>query len=497
MKIISLTIDGYKKFHPSITVAFNKDINLLIGINGSGKSSIFEAVAIIFSEVKKYCQDGLLQERRFGFTISYSYITRATIDETSNTIETKTSINLIQLSSSKESGLEYTMAVNGRILNTASEMLEYLPDNLVFYYAGFCDTLKEIVQEAEAKQAEKLRTNKAQASIPKLLSKQIIYIKRKHFPLLFLLNYIGQNSFTLPLTATKYKFQKFTIYLKKPESFKSNDHLNFYGLTGFLRKYLDNLLIYSRPLPENGEGNRIPLEVDFDLGFISALEDLGGWVDKHYSNNQNYLLFHIFNLLFQVDLVDSIDILIRKDDDDGRTIIDIEDLSEGEQQLITIGAIKKVLCLGNSILVLDEPDAFLHPQRQRDLIPHLQEIFTESDNQIILATHSPFVAQSIDFHNITLFESNGQIRRIENQVLDYKAVNDVLFGVDERFSETIEHKLSEFNEYRDKIFQNAHVNKVELKSLVLEIEGFGEETAIIIARELAQLQRLKNFDLNG
>ena len=50
----------------------------------------------------------------------------------------------------------------------------------------------------------------------------------------------------------------------------------------------------------------------------------------------------------------------------------IDDFSEGEQQLIVLDAIKKVICADNSVLFLDEPDAYLHPQRQREIIPYLK-----------------------------------------------------------------------------------------------------------------------------
>lgn len=497
MKIISLVIDSYKKFHPTIKIDFNKDINLLIGINGSGKSSIFEALAIIFSDVKKYCDDGKLREKRFNFKVEYSYINRKVIEETSNTQEELVSIDLITLSNSGESGLPYTMTINGEIANNRSEILAHLPDNLIFYYAGFCETLKNIVHESESKQAERLlqiRSDKQYDNIPKLLSKQIIYIKRKHFPLLFLLNFIGQNTFSLPQEKSNFRFQRISLVLRKPSNFKSNKYDDFYGLSGFLRKYLDNLLHYSSPITLDEDLKSPVLYIDFDLGFISALEDMGNWVDQYYQHDNTYLLFQIFNLLFEIELVEKIVIAIKKDDDEIPMVIDIEDLSEGEQQMITISAIKRVLCKDNSVLILDEPDAFLHPKRQRDLIPHLTEIFTESHNQIILASHSPFVAQSIDFNNIILFGADGKIKKVENQVLDFKAVNDVLFDVDERFNEVIESKLNQFKLIRDKIMLNEKINKAELKSLVKEIEGYGEETAIIISRELSQLERLKKFN---
>ena len=48
MRILSLNIDGYKIFNPSPKINLGKDIQLLIGVNGYGKSTVLEAIDIIF-----------------------------------------------------------------------------------------------------------------------------------------------------------------------------------------------------------------------------------------------------------------------------------------------------------------------------------------------------------------------------------------------------------------------------------------------------------------
>ncbi len=64
MRINSLYIDDYKLLK-NFTINFSKDISILIGINGSGKSSILECVAQIFS-------DAYLQEKsKFRFKVEY------------------------------------------------------------------------------------------------------------------------------------------------------------------------------------------------------------------------------------------------------------------------------------------------------------------------------------------------------------------------------------------------------------------------------------------
>ena len=64
MQITSLHINNYKLLK-DFTINFKKDVSILIGINGSGKSSILEVIAQIFSD----CY--LDEKSKFGFSIEY------------------------------------------------------------------------------------------------------------------------------------------------------------------------------------------------------------------------------------------------------------------------------------------------------------------------------------------------------------------------------------------------------------------------------------------
>ena len=83
MRINSLYISDYKLLK-DFTINFSKNVSILIGINGSGKSSILECVAQIFS-------DGYLQEKsKFGFKLEYELLLEEIIEQTTTTGEFKT-----------------------------------------------------------------------------------------------------------------------------------------------------------------------------------------------------------------------------------------------------------------------------------------------------------------------------------------------------------------------------------------------------------------------
>ena len=61
---------------------------------------------------------------------------------------------------------------------------------------------------------------------------------------------------------------------------------------------------------------------------------------------------------------------------------------------------------GNKMLLIEEPEAHLHPQRQLRVMKTLQEEAEEKGIQIIVTTHSPNLASAVDLENIVLIHGN-------------------------------------------------------------------------------------------
>lgn len=503
MKILSLTIDGYKMFNPSPKIKLGKDINLLIGVNGSGKSTVLEAIAIIFSEFSRYCEKGDPWTKKFSYSIDYSFTLNEIISETTTKQRFATSISHIELSHSKDSAEDYYMKVDGKSVKSRKDMAKFLPDNLIFYYAGFCNTLDNIVSGIYKEWADKLyniRKPEKQTNVVVGMNKSLISIKQEYFPLLFLLNYLDEGNNKIALSGKSFNIHEIKFNLTKPNFTTNTDYNKLYNVKGFLGKYLNRVLEDSRDIvpldTDDKNSHESILTISYHRSLLNALEDQLDLDKTESVTYQKYYLFHVICLLFHIGLLKKIIVTIR--DSEGNNF-DINQLSEGEQQLVTIDAINKILCKGNSVLFFDEPDAFLHPQRQREILPYLKDKFDHrfSDDyvQLIATTHSPFVAQSTDINSILLFSDKGNIKDTFDEALDYKVIANELFGINKRFNDQIESKISSFRELRNNIMQDKPIDLLFFKTLVEEINSFGEETSIIINRELAQLKTLKNFDL--
>lgn len=234
--------------------------------------------------------------------------------------------------------------------------------------------------------------------------------------------------------------------------------------------------------------------MEYHRGILEAIEDLPNIPTNIRFENTKYLAFQFINLLFKIGILKEITVSIR---DQKEKIYSVTDFSEGEQQLVTIEAINKILCKENTVLLFDEPDAFLHPQRQREVLPHLidqfSKRFSDEYSQLIITTHSPFVAQSTPLDSIILFDKSGKIKNIspDENVASYSAISDELFGVKSEFSIEVENYLAQLRSIRTKILNNEHYNTEELKILIDELYKHGDEVIAIVNREMNQLQKIK------
>src|SRR5579872_1801451 len=115
MQVTSLYIDSYKLLK-EFRINFHKDVSILIGINGSGKSTILECIAQIFS-------DAFLKEKsKFGFKLEYELRLEETLEQTSTTSNFKTDYIKVEISASKKNeALVYKVLLADKLIEKESE----------------------------------------------------------------------------------------------------------------------------------------------------------------------------------------------------------------------------------------------------------------------------------------------------------------------------------------------------------------------------------------
>ncbi len=173
--------------------------------------------------------------------------------------------------------------------------------------------------------------------------------------------------------------------------------------------------------------------------------------------------------------------------------IKIEELSNGEQELITKAFSIYLADIKDSIILIDEPESSLHPNWQSRIVQIYQTIAEKNNNQIILATHSPHIAASVHKEQIrVIVKENGNLRVISNFNGSYGwKVDRILleiFRINGLRTPIIENKLSEL---REMIFLNKYETD-EFKNLKGELEkiiGFDDMDLALIRMEIARRKK--------
>ena len=142
---------------------------------------------------------------------------------------------------------------------------------------------------------------------------------------------------------------------------------------------------------------------------------------------------------------------------------------------------------------LDEPEAYLHPEWQRKILPMAQRLFPNS--QFFVATHSPFVVSSVNegFIYKLIPDENGEVT-ISEAIRASKgdsyitAVSEIL-GLNEWFDPESEKLLAEFRAERDAALIGSSGAESNARALAESISSRSEELANIMGMELRQLDR--------
>ena len=156
MQLKKLYIKDYKILK-DFTIEFDgeKYISVFIGANGSGKSTILEAIAQIFSSVT------LNEKAKFGFELEYSVRHEKLIEETSTTSEFHTHYLSAILSAENEGDTiqietfdrfgKSSQKINildksKMVFVSGTNVYSYLPDNIAIYYSGLSEIMQKLVE---------------------------------------------------------------------------------------------------------------------------------------------------------------------------------------------------------------------------------------------------------------------------------------------------------------------------------------------------------------
>lgn len=331
MKLKSLYIKKYKNLSGTYNFEKSNAYVALIGLNGSGKSNLLEAISIIFNSLINNNGAGV----PFEYTIEFE-------------IDGDTYIRGNRIS--KKNGVRFK----------ANEMP--LPSSVIACYSGEDRRLWTLAYE-EYFLSYFNKAVKSSQYTPSLL-----YIDRSCWKIAFLSLVCSKDATITSFLKSTFNIDtpidvdvNFTVDIRKRAAFKNHPALSWFEriysvgsakISGNLISSTD-IVLSGRVIPDEQKAKYI----FYYLYLLSQPE-------KRKKNKIERLIYDI-----EIDVKG----------------IDFNDLSEGQKKLILIECVTKVLGDKNSLVLLDEPDAHTHIAMKKDLL----KLISEFEGQTIMTTHSP------------------------------------------------------------------------------------------------------------
>lgn len=534
MRIDKVYIEDFKNLKKfCIDLDENQMNTVLLGQNATGKSNFIESIVLIF----KYLDlsgEGTRKYPNFKYWIQYKCSGHViTVDYTGSSY----SINIDR--SSKNITLKDFFCEKGK--------REYLPRYVFTYYSGISNRLDKIFWEHQSIFYNNIiKSDFKKDKLDDL--RRLFYVKQIHsfFVLMafFALPKIESSSKKFLLDVLEIEDLESVLFvLKKAKWSNKNGDERFWGADGLVKEFLSVLWDYSlAPIYEEKLVN-----IDFRKQetqnrlylFLKDKKQLKDFAKDYFDiNNEkpsNTFLFKALESTYISDMLEEVKVKVKKTRD-GK--VSFKELSEGEQQLLTVIGLLIFTREDESLILLDEPDTHLNPLWKYDYLDYLKKLvkpkrklgkeldsLDEGDEttQVIINTHDPLVIGSMIKSQVRIFGKQINIDRkgssikckfeeLKKQALSMAVPPEVdpkglgvagiltsdLFGLPTILDKETQTKLNrkrylQGKMMRDKLIVVENEEYLRLKR-ELEISGFYEEVEDQWFKQyLADMSKLESF----
>ena len=368
MKLKSLYIEKYKNLAP-LTIDFEagNGLTMLVGNNGSGKSNVLEAISGIFHDIFK---------GKDGRKIKCDYKLVYTLNEVNCKIEQKDG---------------FLRCYGPKFKRREDFIEENAPNNIIGLYSGEEDRLWTLFYESYYKAyIRRIKTNQHQERM------RLMLINKYYWNVALLTLLLSNNETLKPFIENdlgitsiskivlKFNFKYFDDVNELLKTFINRINPDHKSKIECSLEELRNSIFYSVLTDENGNilvdenGNKLLAEIG-----ITDTEVFQNLTQAYMPKNEKIIR----------------DIIIQIDDD-----VTVEQLSEGEKKLILVKTVLEILSDEKTLILMDEPDAHIHEGRKPALCSMMREY---PNRQIVIATHSPIIAQLSNEKEIIMLEQEG------------------------------------------------------------------------------------------
>jgi len=473
MRIDQVYIEDYKNLKQfSIHLDENKMKTVLLGQNASGKSNFIEALILIFKYLD-LSTDAKRQSPSFEYNIVYKIQ-----DDVINVTCQKG--NYVILVNDEKQTFKYFFSDEAKA--------KYQPKYVFTYYSGLSNKLKELFWDHQSNFYDKIiKDDFKDAELDSLRKLFYVQLVHSYFVLLAYFTHEEEESLKFLNEVLNIKdIESILFALKMPKwaesRIKTNPDDIFWTAKGLVRPFLEKLWELSLAPIYNDEKIRTDFAETEDqkrlylyLKGKDKLQELA----KTYTNNT--ALFKALESTYISKLIAEVRIKVQKKNVDGS--ITFKELSEGEQQLLTVLGLLKFTKDEDSLILLDEPDTHLNPIWKWRYLEFLDKVVDRpASTQIILNTHDPLVIGNLTKEEVRLFRttSDGHIIVEEPEVnprgLGVEGIlTSEFFGLPTTIDDFTQEKLDKRNELLVKQQEGvlSEQEQEELRVLFTELEDLG------------------------
>ena len=459
MKLVHLELNDFRNFN-NFRIDFtdnessidSNNIKFILGDNGSGKTSIFEAVLTIIASFYSPILD---KEKPFEYKLKY-IINNLEIELKKFKKDDKYCFALIE--NNKCYQYDKFESFRNKVLSNEDV---YIPQKLIFSYSGFNNRLKHIYNKVKKNYLKKENEGRKNTK-PLIDGIRFIHSDDENVLLYLipiwhdcsyakkiLMRYCNVKEVTkieikINMTVENLKkilsHEDFNIYRNLRENTNSK-LINAYKSFILIQKAIQRLeeeINFKLPVKNKNESKKIikldtdPYLNNYDKELIKEFEnyDVDGY--HEYGESNHYIIdklnsslkvkfiietspneYHgskLYELLLLLKNKYSADInILIKTDTSGDKEISSTELSEGECNLIKFLGMLTLINNYSGIVMLDEPDVHLNPNLKykfRDILNKL--LSNTNETQVIINTHDPLVINGVE-------NTDVRILHIENK----------------------------------------------------------------------------------
>lgn len=391
MRIDWLKIPTYRNLKAfEIDLDENVPTTVLLGRNGTGKSNLIEALVEIFR--------GLELDDVPGFSYQLQYqCGNHTIRIDADPARAKSRLEI---------------AVDGKPMTKAAFMREaavLMPRFVFAYYSGWSTRLERHFDRPTRRHYEAILRSHDQT-----MPMRRLFFCRKDYSQLVLLAFFLDGNPTAQDLLTRLRIRSFesALFVLKTPWWKSSGaptrsqvtdgDPRFWYARGAFKGFLGRLWRQSLAPLRNTEAieRDVRRQGETTERLYLYIKDEQALAGLRAPGEDSKTLFSYLESLFLCDLIDEVRVTVERLDG---TRIKFTQMSEGEQQLLTVLGLLLFTQDDESLYLLDEPDTHLNPVWTYDFLKLLQANIRAEKGQLLIATHNPLMIGSLRKNQVRVF----------------------------------------------------------------------------------------------